>query len=175
MNYIWSQTHNTIEIEIDTKTNETQSWSVDIESNHLKCSLDNSVLIDAKLFDTIDPTESSYVILKEKNNQLIITLQKSNVGSFWNELFKEGRTISGDIKMIPPSETNNDDETDEAKQPYNNQQLEECDQYSNDNDSFLVRFDGDKHSITHQAIIFNKILFTNLNPPSLCIRHDLSL
>ena len=127
-------------------------------------------------FDTIDPKDSSYVITKDKNNQLTITLQKSKIGSFWNEVFKEGQTISGEIKMINLPETNNNvDEDDEVKQPYNNQQLEECDQYSNETDSFLVRFDGDTHRLTHQALITNQILFTKLNPPSLCIRHDVNL
>ena len=145
--------------------------------NHLKCSLNETILIDAKLFDTIDPKESSYVITKDKNNQLTITLSKSNIGLFWNELFREGQSISGDIKMIHLSETNNNnnaEEDDEVKQPYNNQQLEECDQYSNETDTYLVRFDGDTHRLTHQALINNQILFTTLNPPSLCIRHDVN-
>ncbi|CAF3218696.1 unnamed protein product [Rotaria socialis] len=170
--YIWSQTHNMIEIEIDITTSESQQWSVNIESNHLKCSVDDDILIDAILFDNIDPKESSYVITKDKSNQLTITLQKSNVGSFWSEIFKEGKSMSGDIKMNGLPETNNTDETDELKQPYNSQQLEECDQYSNDTDVYLSRFDGDTHAVTHQALVNNQILFTKLNPPSLCIRHD---
>jgi hypothetical protein len=177
LHYIWYQTHSTIEIEIDSKITESQQWSVNIESNHLKCSLNETILIDAKLFNTIDPNESSYVITKDKNNQLTITLSKTNVGLFWNELFREGQTISGDIKMIPQSETNNNNNTeedDEVKQPYNSQQLEECDQYSNETDTFLVRFDGDIHRPTHQALINNQILFTKLNPPLLCIRHDVN-
>ncbi|CAF3498986.1 unnamed protein product, partial [Rotaria sp. Silwood1] len=173
LHYIWSQTHSIIEIEIDTQTNEPQQWSVNIESNHLKCSVNDVILINAKLYDNIDPKESSYVVTKDKSNQLSITLHKSNIGSFWNEIFKEGQAISGDIKMNSlPETTNNIEEDDEIKQPYNSQQLEECDQYANDTDNFLSRFDGDTHSITHQALIYNQILFTKLNPPSLCIRHD---
>ncbi|CAF5124988.1 unnamed protein product, partial [Rotaria magnacalcarata] len=149
-----------------------QQWCVNIESNHLKCSVDDDILIDAKLFGNIDPKESSYVITKDKSNQLTITLQKSNIGSFWSEVFKEGKSMSGDIKMNGLPETNNTDETDELKQPYNSQQLEECDQYANDTDVYLSRFDGDTHAVTHQALINNQILFTKLNPPSLCIRHD---
>ncbi|CAF0823618.1 unnamed protein product [Adineta steineri] len=175
LHYVWSQSHSTIEIEIDSNTNDSQQWSVIIESDHLKCSMNDTVLIDAKLSDNIDPKESSYVITKDKNNQLIITLHKTNIGSFWNEVFKEGQTISGDIKTgnIPEiNNTNNDDDDDEVKQPYNSQQLEECDQYANETDTFLVRFDGDTHRITHQALIYNQILFTKLDPPLLCIRHD---
>lgn len=173
LHYLWSQTHSTIEIEIDSNTNESQNWFVNIESNHLKCSLNEIILIDAKLFDTINSKESSYVITKDKTNQLIITLHKANVSSFWNDVFKEGQSISGDIKLIGNiPETNNNEDDDEVKQPYNSQQLEECDQYSNDTDTFLIRSDGDTHQITHQALITNQILFTKLNPPSLCIRHD---
>jgi hypothetical protein len=173
LHYIWYQTHSTIEIEIDSKTADSQQWSVNIESDHLKCSLNETILINAKLFDHIDPKESSYVITKDEANQLTITLQKTNIGSFWNEIFKEGQSISGDIKMMNMPETNNNvDEDNEIKQPYNNQQLEECDQYSNESDTYLIRFDGDTHRITHQALICNQILFTNLNPPSLCLRHD---
>ncbi|CAF4610310.1 unnamed protein product, partial [Rotaria magnacalcarata] len=51
-----------IEIEIDITTSESQQWCVNIESNHLKCSVDDDILIDAKLFGNIDPKESSYVI-----------------------------------------------------------------------------------------------------------------
>jgi hypothetical protein len=175
LHYIWFQTHGTVEIEIDSKLTDSQNWSVQIESDHLKCSLNETVLIDAKLFDTIDPKESTNIVTKDKNNQLTITLSKTNVGLFWNELFREGQAISGDIKTIHQSELNtNTDEDDEIKQPYNNQQLEECDQYSNETDTFLVRFDGDTHRITHQALINNQILFTKLNPPSLCIRHDVN-
>ncbi|CAF2477502.1 unnamed protein product [Rotaria sp. Silwood2] len=173
LHYIWSQTHSIVEIEIDSKTDESQQWSVNMESNHLKCSVNDIILIDAKLYDNIDPKESSYVITKDKSNLLTITLHKSNAGSFWNEIFKEGQAVSGDIKMNSlPETTNNIEEDDEIKQPYNSQQLEECDQYSNDTDNFLSRFDGDKHCITHQALIYNQILFTKLDPPSLCIRHD---
>jgi hypothetical protein len=174
LHYIWSQTHGTIEIEIDSKTNESQQWSVIIESDHLKCSMNDTLLIDAKLNDSIDPNESSYVITKDKMNQLVITLHKKTIGSFWNEIFKEGQSISGDIKMINIPEINNIEEDDEVKQPYNSQQLEECDQYSNESDTFLLRFDGNTHRITHQALVYNQILFTKLNPPSLCIRHDVS-
>jgi hypothetical protein len=173
LHYLWSQTHSTIEIEIDSKTNETQQWSVNIESDHLKCSLNETILINAKLFDKIDPKESSHLITKDKTNLLTITLHKTNIGSFWNELFQGGQSITGDIKMINiPEPNNNIDEDDEIKQPYNNQQLEECDQYSNETDTFLFRFDGDTHQITHQALVNNQILFTKLNPPSLCLRHD---
>ena len=175
LHYIWSQTHTTIEIEIDLPENtESQQCSVDITADHLKCSLNDTVLIDAKLLDAIDPTESSYVIAKDKNKQLNITLQKAHIGSFWNEVFKEGQTISGEIKMINIPETNNDEDEDQVKQPYDNQQLEECDQYSNETDTFLVRIDGDSHRISHQALVNNQILFTQLNPPLLCIRHDVS-
>ena len=86
---------------------------MNIESDHLKCSLNETLLIDAKLFDTIDSKDSSYVITKDKNNQLVITLQKSKIGSFWNEVFKEGQAISGEIKMINLPETNNNGEDDE--------------------------------------------------------------
>ena len=75
-------------------------------------------------------------------------------------------------KMTNLLETNADEDEDQMKQPYNNQQLEECDQYSNETDTFLVRIDGDTHRITHQALVNNQILFTQLNPPLLCIRHD---
>jgi len=105
---------------------------------------------------------------------LTITLNKKTAGSFWNEVFKEGQSISGVIKLINIPETNTIEDDDEVKQPYNSQQLEECDQYSNDTDTFLLRFDGDTHRITHQALITNQILFTQLNPPLLCIRHDVS-
>ena len=175
LHYIWSQTHTTIDIEIDlTENTESQPCSVDIQVDHLKCSLNDTILVDAKLFDTIDPKESSYVITKDKNNQLTITLQKANVGSFWSEVFREGQAISGGIKMDNLPETNVDEDEDEMKQPYNNQQLEECDQYSNETDTFLVRIDGDTHRITHQALVNNQILFTQLNPPLLCIRNDVS-
>ncbi|UJR36092.1 hypothetical protein I4U23_028827 [Adineta vaga] len=170
--YIWSQTYTTIEIEIDSKTNEPQQWSIVIESDHLKCSLNDTILIDAKLHDKIDSKESSYTITKDKNNQLNITLQKATSGVFWNEVFKEGQSIFGDIKMIDMPETNNTVDDDDIKQAYNSQQLEECDQYSNETDTYLVRFDGDTHRITHQALICNQILFTKLDPPLLCIRHD---
>ena len=91
-----------------------------------------------------------------------------------NEIFKEGQAISGDIKFNHVPEINNLEEFDEVKQPYNSQQLEECDQYSNDTDVVLLRLNGDTHRITHQALICNQILFTKLNPPLLCIRHDVS-
>jgi hypothetical protein len=176
LHYIWSQTHGTIEIEIDSKTTEAHEWSVNIESDHLTCSLNGNILIDAKPFDSIDPKESSHVIVSDKGHQLAITLQKTNAGSFWSEAFKEGQTISGNIKMINMPETiNPEEDDDDVKQPYNSQQLEECDQYSNDTDAYLLRFDGDTHQITHQALICNQILFTKLNPPSLCIRHDVSI
>lgn len=73
---------------------------------------------------------------------------------------------------MPETNNNNDDDDDDIKQPYNSQQLEECDQYLNETDTFLARFDGDTHKITHQALVTNQILFTKLDPPLLCIRHD---
>ncbi|CAF1284914.1 unnamed protein product [Adineta ricciae] len=173
IHYIWSQTYTTIEIEIDSNSNDSQQWSVNIEADRLKCSLNESVLIDAKLYDKIDTKESSYTVTKDKTNQMNIILHKANVGQFWSETFKEGQSITGDIKMVNiPETTTTADDDDEIKQPYNSQQLEECDQYSNENDTYLVRFDGDTHRTTHQALICNQILFTKLDPPLLCIRHD---
>ena len=177
LRYTWSQTQGIVEVEITTPSaGEPHQWSVTIEPDRLKCSLNESVLIDAKLFDPVDSKDSSHLITSDKNHQLTITLQKANPVLFWNEVFKEGRAITGEIRMINASETNTatGDDDDDLKQPYNSQQLEECDQYSNDNDTYLYRFNGDTHSVTHQALVYNQILFTKLNPPSLCIRHDVS-
>jgi hypothetical protein len=172
--YTWSQTYTTVDIEIDTKTAEAQEWSVLIESDHLKCTVNDELLINAKLTGEVDPKESSYTVVKDKGNQLTITLQKTKVGSFWSEVFTEGQSISGDIKMVEQPDGNVSQDDDEVKQPYNSQQLEECDQYSSETDTFLVRADGDTHRITHQALLYNQILFTKLDPPLLCIRHDVS-
>lgn len=140
----------------------------------MKCSINDNVLIDATLSDKIDTKESSYIITKDKADQLTITLNKSTIGSFWSDAFKEGKSIPGEIKMTGLPDTVNFDESEQLKQPYNNQQLEECDQYANDSESYLSRIDGDTHRVTHQASIFNQILFTKLDPPLLCIRHDVS-
>jgi hypothetical protein len=176
VHYIWSQTLNSVEIELESSLDEqSHQWSVTIESDHLKCSLNENTLIDAKLFDQVNVKDSSYVILSDRKHQLVITLQKSNISLFWNDVFKEGRSIAGGVKIMGISElteTNNDDG---LKQPYNSQQLEECDLYTNDNDTFLCRLDGNTHKITHQALIYNQILFTKLHPPSLCIRHDVRI
>ena len=168
LQYIWSQTHCTIDLEIDTpSSNDQQEFSVQIDSDRVRCSLGSEVLIDAQVLHSIDAKESSYSIVKDKTSQLSISLQKTKHGLFWNEVFESGRSIDGQVKLVDFTETDED-----IKQPYNNQQLEECDEYTNENETFLTRFHGDTHQITHQGIIPNQILFTTLNPPSLCIRHD---
>lgn len=174
LRYTWSQTYTTVELEIDSNATESQECSVLIETDRLTCSINGAVIIDAKLTETVDPKESSHTITKDKSNQLTITLQKTKVGSFWSEVFTEGQSIAGDIKVLEQPDVNVSQDDDEVKQPYNNQQLEECDQYPNENDAFLVRLDGDTHRITHQALLLNQILFTKLDPPLLCIRHDVS-
>lgn len=148
---------------------------VQFDSNHLKCSLNDSILFDASLIGEINPKESSYLIIKDNKHKLSIKLQKLNVGFFWNDVFKEGRAISGNIDMTNLPETVNVPEDEETKRPYDSQQLEECDQYSNENETFVYRFDGDTHKITHQGLLTNQILFTKSQPASLCIRHDVSL
>ena len=177
LSYVWSQTQGTVEIEVDVPNDFDQSarqWSVQFESEHLRCALNDTVVFDATLIGPINPKESSYVIVTDRNHQLSITLQKANVGFFWNDVFKEGRTIPGNVDLRNLPETVHVPEDDEVKQPYNSQQLEECDQYPNENDTLVYRFDGDTHKITHQGLLTHQILFTKSQPASLCIRHDVS-
>lgn len=174
LKYIWSQTHDSVDIEIQSPALADQSyqWSVKIDATHLTCSLNDVLLIDATLFDTVNVKESSHVVVSDRKHELLINLQKSKYGYFWNEIFLGGRSISGNIKMIDTGESKQMDTDEDVKQPYNSQQLEECDQYPNENDSFLYRIDGDTHKTTHQGLITNQILFTQAHESSLCIRHD---
>ncbi|CAK9295055.1 unnamed protein product [Gordionus sp. m RMFG-2023] len=62
-------------------------------------------------------------------------------------------------------------------QPYNAQELEECDSYPSDT-SLIARYDGSSHAITHQASLSsNKFLFTLQSQiagqcPAFALRHD---
>ncbi|XP_078338907.1 nudC domain-containing protein 1-like isoform X2 [Crassostrea virginica] len=74
------------------------------------------------------------------------------------------------------SDQMNPDPDEGKEKPYNSQQLEDCDVYPED-DSTLMRFDGDTHKITHKTNTGSHqfLFFAALGkdkPPALCLRHD---
>ncbi|XP_014786647.1 nudC domain-containing protein 1 [Octopus bimaculoides] len=139
-------------------------------------------LLSGQLDHLINTQESTWTL---NDNKLEVYLSKRD-GSMWSLVVRgnmRGEMVTSEEQLAEihnrlshlTSEQWNPD-PDKHNKPFNSQQLEDCDAYP-DTQAMLVRIDGVKHEITHQAHLgshqwlFNT--FTDVEKaPAVCLRHD---
>ncbi|CAF0762982.1 unnamed protein product, partial [Didymodactylos carnosus] len=180
--YRWSETSETISISVDNiPTEGEQKLNVKFDVDCMQCKIGDEVLFDGHLFDSVEIEKSSYRI---EDDKLQIMLQKKTPNSIWNDVLKDGEAIEGEMGFVDENSTTTtkldgqevEENNKNPQQPFNIQQLEECDQYTNEDDAYLQRLCGNTHRVTHQATLINQILFTTRltksELPAICLRHD---
>ncbi|XP_076449629.1 nudC domain-containing protein 1-like [Babylonia areolata] len=182
--YTWSQTTEdvTVQLTLPADTAKPDVY-VSLGSDCLDIGVKNSVtLLRGSLRDRIDVAASTWTVEGQK---LELSLTKETEG-MWDilvpgdtrgEMTLDEATIAAihdRLKHLTSDKWNPDPDGD--NKPYNTQQLEACDAVDDDECIYLMRIDGETHSISHQATISYTLLFTvgleADKPPALCLRHD---
>ncbi|KAL8581126.1 hypothetical protein ACOMHN_033574 [Nucella lapillus] len=182
--YTWSQTAEdaTVQLTLPADTAKPDVY-VTLTPDHVDIGVKNSVtLLQGSLQDRIDVSTSTWTIDGQK---LELCLTKEREG-MWDVLVPDDprgemtldeatiTAIHDRLKHLTSDKWNPDPDSD--NKPYNTQQLEACDSMDDDECIYLMRIDGETHSISHQATISYTMLFTvgleADKAPALCLRHD---
>ncbi|KAL4234041.1 NudC domain-containing protein 1 [Mactra antiquata] len=182
--YTWHQTDEDISVQFTVSEGVTKGdIYLTTKFNYIDFGLKNkSELLKGTLCGEVDTDSCTWTI---EGRRVDLFLTKKSDGRW--PLVVEGDT-RGEMLMNPSEVsaiherlatlTSGDMNVDPEKQdkPYNTQQLEECDMYPDD-DTSLVRLDGNTHNVTHRIGLGSHQWLYSVNmeqnaSPAICLRHD---
>jgi len=163
-------------------------WRLASESIHVgleQQAESERILLDGELHLPVDVEGSTWTL---EDGRLEVTLAKRDEGRMWPEVVNGDergeyvadpelvKEVSERLKQFTSDSENPTAAEEIAKQPFNVQQLEECDALDTDA-SHLLWMDGETHGIIIEADtgghqwLFNARL-SGEQPPYICLRHD---